>query len=40
MRTDAHGSARPAASNANAGGRARNRRVEFRLVEQAFIEVD
>ena len=40
MRTDGHGSALPAASNANAGGRARNRRVEFRLVEQAFIEVE
>lgn len=40
MRKDAHGSAQPAASNADAGGRARNRRVEFRLVEQAFIEVD
>lgn len=40
MRTAAHGSAQPAASNADAGGRARNRRVEFRLVEQAFIEVE
>ena len=40
MRTAAHGSALPAASNAQAAGRARNRRVEFRLVEQAFIEVE
>ncbi len=40
MRTAAHGSSIPAASNARADGRARNRRVEFRLVEQAFIEVD
>lgn len=40
MRTDAHGSAWPAASNAHGDGRAKNRRVEFRLVEQAFLEVD
>ena len=40
MRTAAHGSSLPAASNAQAAGRARNRRVEFRLVEQAFIEVE
>lgn len=40
MRTAAHGSNAPAASNADARGRARNRRVEFRLVEQAFIEVE
>ena len=40
MRTNGHGSANPAASNRDAQGRARNRRVEFRLVEQAFIEVD
>ena len=40
MRTAAHGSTLPAASNARAAGRAQNRRVEFRLVEQAFIEVE
>ena len=40
MRTTAHGSRLPAASNRDASGRARNRRVEFRLVEQAFIEVE
>ena len=40
MRTNGHGSANPAASNRDAQGRARNRRVEFRLVEQAFNEVD
>ena len=40
MRTAAHGSTLPAASNDLAVGRARNRRVEFRLVEQAFIEVE
>lgn len=40
MRTNGHGSAIPTASNKDAQGRARNRRVEFRLVEQAFIEVD
>ena len=40
MRTAAHGSLQPAATNADAGGRARNRRVEFRLVEQAFVEVE
>jgi len=40
MRTAAHGSSLPAASNAQAAGRAQNRRVEFRLVEQAFIEVE
>ena len=40
MRMAAHGSLQPAASNASGAGRARNRRVEFRLVEQAFIELD
>ena len=40
MRTAAHGSLQPAASNENGAGRARNRRVEFRLVEQAFVEVE
>ena len=40
MRTAAHGSLQPAASNASGSGRARNRRVEFRLVEQAFVEVE
>ena len=40
MRTAAHGSLQPAASNASGAGRARNRRVEFRLVEQAFVEVE
>ena len=40
MRMAAHGSLQPAASNADDWGRARNRRVEFRLVEQAFIELD
>ena len=40
MRTNAHGSALPTASNSDPSGRARNRRVEFRLVEQAFIEID
>lgn len=40
MRTDAHGSQQPAASNDSGEGRARNRRVEFRLVEQAYIELD
>lgn len=40
MRTTAHGSAIPAASNADDRGRAQNRRVEFRLVEHAFLEVE
>ena len=40
MRMAAHGSLQPAASNSSGAGRARNRRVEFRLVEQAFIELD
>lgn len=40
MRTTAHGSQQPTATNAHDSGRAKNRRVEFRLVEQAFIEVD
>lgn len=40
MRTAAYGSTLPTASNRDAQGRARNRRVEFRLVEQAFIEVE
>ena len=40
MRMVAHGSLQPAASNSSGAGRARNRRVEFRLVEQAFIELD
>ena len=40
MRMAAHGSLQPAASNSSGRPGARNRRVEFRLVEQAFIEVD
>jgi OOP family OmpA-OmpF porin len=40
MRTAAHGSTVPAATNADDAGRAQNRRVEFRLVEHAFLEVD
>ena len=40
MRTAAHGSQWPTATNASGAGRAKNRRVEFRLVEQAFLEVD
>ena len=40
MRTTAHGSQQPTATNAHDFGRAKNRRVEFRLVEQAFIEVE
>ena len=40
MRTAAHGSLQPAASNSSGAGRARNRRVEFRLVEQAFVELE
>jgi len=40
MWKSAHGSLQPAASNDSDSGRARNRRVEFRLVERAFIELD
>ena len=40
MRLSGHGSLLPAASNEDDAGRARNRRVDFRLVEQAFLELD